>query len=269
VPENIVVAESESITLTIGVVDKEGNTFTVNSAQAYPGVSHAFGDGVLTLTVTPNFGDAGIYNYKFTAKDEYNASTEIVIPAEILHTNRAPEFIGESRSMTFNATKELNEFAITDFFNDPDNDVFTFTLTSNNPEAIIVFASENQFLIKPMAVGESKLAFAVKDSHGSTTYDTLSVSVDVVLAVEEPLNYGLSVYPNPAKDFVTITIPNDWTGDVTFALTDATGKQHLSKQIAIASERKTIVDISGLSKGIYILKAASNAKQSTVKVIKK
>jgi subtilisin family serine protease len=269
VPESIHVAEGETLSINMGVVDAEGNTFTIASAQTYPGLTHTFSNGTLTLTAAPDFGHAAYYTYTFTATDEHNAVSEINIPAEIVHTNRAPEFIGEE-SMSFNATGLLNEYAIEDFYSDPDSDSYTFTLTSSNATSVIVFASENQFLIRPMEAGEAKLAFVVTDIHGAVTKDTLTVVVDVVLGAEEEMvNNGLGVYPNPAVDHTTITVTNDWTGEVTITVSDVNGKQYLTKQLDTMNAHEAKVDVSKLSKGIYILQAVSNTKQAAIKLIKK
>lgn len=269
VPESILISEGETLAINMGVTDGEGNNFTVAAAQAYPGVTHTFNNGILTVTLAPDFGDAGQYAYTFTATDEHNAVSEIVIPAEVLHTNRAPEFIGEE-TMSFNATGLLNEYEITDFFADPDGDAFTFTLSSDNAASVVVFASENQFLIRPMEVGEAKLAFAVTDSEGAVKHDTITVTVDVVLAAEEEmLNNGLGAYPNPAVDFTTVTVTNDWTGEVSLTVRDATGRKFINRQMDAGTAREAGIDVSGLSKGIYILRAVSNNKQATIKFIKK
>lgn len=269
VPESIVMAEGETLVINMGVIDEEGNTFTVAAAQAYPGVTHTFDNGTLTVTVAPDFGDAGQYAYTFTATDEHNAVTEIVIPAEVIHTNRAPQFIGEE-TMSFTATGLLNEYEVSDFFSDPDGDAFTFTLSSNNTASVVVFGSESQFLIRPMEVGEAKIAFEVTDSEGAVSRDTITVTVDVVLGAEEAmLNNGLGAYPNPSVDFTTVTVTNDWTGEVSLTVLDAAGRKFITKQMDAGATREARMDVSGLSKDIYIIRAVSATKQATIKFIKK
>ncbi|MFZ2905462.1 MAG: S8 family serine peptidase [Cyclobacteriaceae bacterium] len=269
VPESILIAEGETLVINMGVTDEEDNTFTVASAQSYPGVTHSFNNGTLTVTLAPDFGDAGQYAYTFTATDEHNAVTEIVIPAEVLHTNRAPQFIGEE-TMSFTATGLLNEYEVSDFYSDPDGDAFTFTLSSDNTASVVVFGSENQFLIRPMEVGEAKIAFEVTDSKGAVSRDTITVTVDVVLGSEEDLlNNGLGAYPNPTLDFTTVTVTNDWTGEVSLTVLDAAGRRFINKQMDASVAREAKIDVSGLSKGIYIIRAVSSNKQATIKFIKK
>lgn len=270
VPESILAEEGKTLAVNLTVADPENHTYTVASKQAYPWLTYTFANGAFVLTLKPNFGDAGNYNIAFTATDQHNAVRELTIPVEIAHTNRAPKFIGESETMSFNATGLLNQFAIEDFFSDPDGDEFTFTLTNSNTSSVVVFAAETEFLIRPIAVGQAKLMFTVTDSHGAVTKDTLVVNVDVVLAAEEELkNNGLGVYPNAAVDIATVTISNDWTGEVDLTLIDVTGKQYLTQHINTATAREATVDVSSLAKGIYILKAASGSRQASIKLIKK
>lgn len=269
VPDEIVLAESETYTVKIGVTDLEGNTFTVAAAQTYPGVSHTFNNGVLTLTVAPGYGEAGIYTYKFTAIDQYNAVSEINIPAEVIHRNRAPQLIADEE-MSMTATGLLTEYVIEDFFSDPDGDEFEYTLASTNSTSVVVFASEGSFLIKPVATGKSKLAFTVTDSYGAITHDTVTVTVDLVLAAEKDLaNNGLGVYPNPAVDITTVHLSNDWTGEVELVVLDVSGKQYATHYMNAGISREAKLDVSKLKKGIYLIRAASSKKQATIKILKK
>jgi subtilisin family serine protease len=270
VPEGIFVEEGKTINLNLTVKDEENHPFTLAIKDVQPWLTYDFTNGTLVLTLKPDYGHAGNYNVVFVATDHYNAVRELSIPVEIAHTNRAPKFIGENGSMNFNATGVLNTFEIEDFFSDPDGDDFTFTLANNNSAAVVVFSSESEFLIRPIAVGEAKLAFTVTDSYGAITRDTITAKVDIVLGAEEEwVNNGLGVYPNPAVDHATITVTNDWTGDVAISVVDVNGKQHVTRQLDTANAREAKVDVSKLTKGIYILRANSSNKQATIKLIKK
>lgn len=270
VPEGIVMEEGQTLTLNMDVADTEGNSFTVASEETYEDVTHAFSNGTLTVTLTPDEGDSGNFEYTFIATDAHNAVSEVVLLLEVLHKNQAPVYIGPDEPLSFTATGLLNEYSIGDFFSDQEGDDFTFSLSSDNTESVVVFVSENQFLIRPMATGEAKLAFEVTDEHGAVSQDTITVVVDMVLGTEEELaNNGLGVYPNPTVDVATVTITNDWTGEVTVTVMDAAGRQYLAQQFDANVAREVNVDVSSLSKGIYILRASSKTKRANIKLIKK
>jgi len=264
------VNEGTTKTVTIHVEDVEGHTFTIAPKQTYTGVSHSLVDETLTITLSPGYDAAGTYAYVFEGTDQLGAKSEMTLNVEVINTNRAPQFIGTEKTMTFSATGLLHEYAIEDFFSDPDGDEFTFTLANNNSTSVVVFASENSFIIRPNAVGEAKLAFATTDRYGAIAKDTLTVVVDIVLGAEEDLlNNGLGVYPNPAVDVATVTLTNDWRGEVVFTVLDAAGKQYLTQQVDAGIAHEINVDVSKLGKGIYILKAASTNKRAAIKLIKK
>jgi hypothetical protein len=267
--EPIMMSENETRIITMGVADAEGNSFTIQPASTYADATHTFANGTLSITLSPEYGDAGVYAYTFQATDEYGATSEVMLSVQVIHTNRAPEFVGESKIMDFTATGMLSEFAIEDYFSDPDNDAFTFTLSNENAASVEVFSSDNKFLIKPVAIGESKIAFTLMDSHGAVTKDTITVVVEVVLGAEEDMmNNGLGTYPNPATDATTVTLTNDWTGEVNLIILDAMGRQYATHQMH-AGVRESKLDVSKLSKGIYIIRAVSNTRQGNIKFIKK
>ena len=77
----------------------------------------------------------------------------------------------------------------------------------------------------------------------------------------------LSVYPNPATDFITIEFPAFQKQKLTVTLTDQTGKVFVRKQIVNNTEQ---LDFSSYSCGIYFLTAEfDNQKIKSFKIIKK
>jgi hypothetical protein len=178
IPENITIGENTSFTVKLGVADMEGDAFTVAPAQSYAGVTPSFTNGQLTVTISPEFGDAGVYSYTFIATDEHNASREVTLAAEVLHTNRAPGYIAGSKTMLFNPDGLMNEFQIENFFADPDGDAYSFTVTSDHPETVAVFASAEKFVIKPIKVGKAKISFTTTDIFGAVSTEAIDVTVE-------------------------------------------------------------------------------------------
>jgi hypothetical protein len=225
VPVEVLVNEKQTLTLNIGVKDAEGHTVTVKALDTYAGVTHSFANGVLSISITKDYGQAGAYTYKFTATDQYNAVSELILPVNVIHTNRAPVFVGE-KTLTYYSTGHLEEYSIEDYFNDPDGDAFTFSVSSSDVDVVDVFSSKGQFLLKPLAAGESKLAFTTTDALGAVTKDTITVTVNNVLGIEET-NGGLKVYPNPVQRTAQVILGSEWKGNVAIAITDAAGRIHL------------------------------------------
>ncbi|HEY3405903.1 MAG TPA: S8 family serine peptidase [Ohtaekwangia sp.] len=265
VPVNVVMAENEQTILKLNVTDAEDDAVMLSTLSVYEDVDYVFEGGVLTITLTPEFGDAGNYSYVFVATDEHNASREVTVSVEVTHTNQAPEFIASQRVFDFHATSSLNEFSLGEFFADPDDDEMTFTVTSTD-DAVDVFASADQFIVRPVSIGEAYLIFTVKDSHQATTVDSIQVVVSSVLALEEESMGGMKVYPNAVQKYVNLSFSKTWKGELAVEVVDAAGKIQLTT--AVQAAENTSLDLSGLRKGFYILRVSDADKHETVKIIK-
>ena len=266
VPVEIQIGEKQTLTLKIGVKDAEGHTVTVKAGGTYAGVTHTFENGLLSITINKDYGQAGAYTYKFTATDQYDAVSELTLPVNVIHTNRAPVLVGEE-TLTYYSTGRLEEYSIEDFFSDPDGDTFAFSVSSSDLKLVDVFASKGQFLVRPISAGEAKLAFTVTDGFGAITKDTITVTVNNVLGIEEA-NAGLKIFPNPVQHTAQIFLGNEWRGDVIIHVMDAAGKSHIVHNADTNGSREVQLDVSSLRKGFYILKVISADKQQSVKLIK-
>lgn len=267
VPESVVIAEAETATVKINVEDMELNSFTVSPKEAYAGVTHSFTEGVLTLLLSPQYGDAGNYTYTFVAKDEHNAEREMNLFVEVEHTNQAPLFIG-SESLEYTATGSLNTYDLNDFFSDPDGDQVSFSVVSDDLAIADVFASSTQFLVKPMGIGETVLTFNVTDSYGAITSKSIPVVVNAVLALEKEENNGAKLYPNPVKETANVYFSYAWKGVISIEVMDVSGKQFLTQQMDTGISRDLQLNVSALMPGFYILRAKSADKEVVIKLIK-
>jgi hypothetical protein len=74
---------------------------------------------------------------------------------------------------------------------------------------------------------------------------------------------AFSVYPNPAKDVISIRIPG-FTENTWISLTDLTGKRILSIP---ATSAETTLQVESLSPGIYLVEANTGIKTYRQKVV--
>lgn len=77
----------------------------------------------------------------------------------------------------------------------------------------------------------------------------------------EKMLESLKIYPNPANDFVNIEILNTNLKDYTFNITDLSGK------ILIKTENSKKIDVSKLSKGVYLGVMTIDDQKTTKKII--
>lgn len=85
------------------------------------------------------------------------------------------------------------------------------------------------------------------------------------LSTEEisKVSNSLKVFPNPVQDNLTISFDENITS---VAIYNMVGQQVLSKAI---NAKKTTLDVSGLSSGVYLVQVTSGKEVKTLKVIKK
>ena len=74
------------------------------------------------------------------------------------------------------------------------------------------------------------------------------------------------IYPNPAQDVLNISIAGEPAGINSYYIYDLTGKMIISGQL---EENSTMIDVSGLKNGLYIIKVQGSAKYTTKIVIRK
>ncbi len=267
---SIIMEEGDVVTLNFNVVDAEGHTYTLVPAQVYKGVNHTLVNGKLSIVVTPDYTDAGNHMYIFKGTDQFNAVSELTLSVEVMNANQTPMYVAEdvTKTLEYNSIGNLFEYALDEFFADPDEDAVTFSVISGNTGVADIFASNNQFIVRPIAMGETTLAFTITDNHGAVLRDTIHVVVNNVLGLEEAASSSVKVYPNPAQQFAKVFLSYEWKGTVKLEIVDATGRQHLVQEIDATTSHDTQLNVSNLQKGFYVLRAASADKQVSIKLIK-
>lgn len=84
---------------------------------------------------------------------------------------------------------------------------------------------------------------------------------------EESATLALSVFPNPANTTLTVIIPQN-IQDVVAEVTDLQGKIILTKSFNQNSQivNQHLIDVSGIAKGIYLLKLSTGTSKQTLKI---
>ena len=87
-----------------------------------------------------------------------------------------------------------------------------------------------------------------------------SVSVNELKILNE-----IEIYPNPSSTQITVELPTTLQKNTTLNIYNLNGQQLITRQI---TEQQTVVDVSGLPKGIYFVKVMDDEKVMMGKVIK-
>ena len=90
--------------------------------------------------------------------------------------------------------------------------------------------------------------------------------VDAVISVEEyKMLEGIFVYPNPAKDQLTLDLGTNNLKNASVKVLDLLGKTLTHQKV---SSNKTTISLNGLRQGIYLVKFTNNLGSKVFKVVK-
>ena len=205
VPTSIITSENEETIVGIRVKDIENNTFEWNISEKPKFATEVKNSSdSVTLTLSPDYGDAGNYKVSMKATDQYNAVREHVINIHVAKTNQAPKYIGETKILRYNAGAESVRLDIKDMFSDPDGDDMTFTVESKDKTIVEAYQSGGDyFYVEPVSAGATKLTFQVKDVYDASTTDSIDVIVESCMNPEgiivQKWNYVLAVNNKEGK----------------------------------------------------------------------
>lgn len=121
----------------------------------------------------------------------------------------------------------------------------------------------------PFLVDEVDIISAVPTTNAAVseiTFDNLTVvasATDTLLGVSEVNTTNFEVFPNPARDFVTISVGEDTLQSV--QLTDINGR--IVKTVNFNNAADNQINVSDLSSGIYMMKISSDKGTTTKKLV--
>ena len=113
------------------------------------------------------------------------------------------------------------------------------------------------------ANADAAITFNITVTDPKTNHtDTINVTVNNTLSIDKLEKYDFSFGPNPTGDFINLSATES-IGNV--EIYNLVGQKSLSSEI---SDTKGTIDISNLSRGVYIMNVAIDEKIGTYKIIK-
>lgn len=122
-------------------------------------------------------------------------------------------------------------------------------------------------LLPSVQVGDyvSAVAEIYFDTNPAVLTNTWETQFVPQLAAPQFSSDDFKVYPNPAKSMLNIGTAGNTMPIESIAINDISGKTVLAKNI---QSIQTAIDVSGLAKGIYLIRIKSADKEKTVKLVK-
>lgn len=132
-------------------------------------------------------------------------------------------------------------------------------LTTDNQEFCYTFQSDGDDFF-------SGLEFSVGDDTGKVYIDNVILKDYTVGVVNRQKSEKISVYPNPADDFLTISMEENGTGNKPFqvSLFDLSGKLLITESVM---SNTVNLNIERINPGLYIIEANNSIGKSRMKII--
>ena len=103
------------------------------------------------------------------------------------------------------------------------------------------------------------------DPHPNSMYGTVTVTATASVGEQDIFNFN--IYPVPAYDIINIFLDNITKDQISIEVYDLLGRQNIST-ISNVTNGKTSLNISGLTRGIYVVKVTKGTTASVKKFIK-
>lgn len=220
--------------------------FTLLTAQISPLEDHLWRlEKIVTVDSTLVVPNNLIFNGLFESPDYYRFGNCVFVDGNLAYNDNMQSFVINFSSIPFEVCPDEEDLMdIEDFFQ---NEFFfdTFMVSWHEPFSYTFTITQN------------KIYLDITNSEGSiaTFYDNL-------LSTEEFLENQMAIFPNPVKDMLYVDVSN--ADSFKFTIYDLNGRGVL----ILDSLEKGQLDLTDLSKGVYILKIETNTGVFTNKFIK-
>lgn len=180
----------------------------------------------------------------------------------ILITDTAPEIIASLDTIFALNNQADSIIDLTNIFTDTDDidSLLTYTLISNSNNSIVNATVNNHYLtIDFLTVGTTEIVVEA-EANTKTILDTIVIDVKNYVNISENNHDEVTVYPNPAKDFIII----ENAENSVLSISDIAGKIILNTKIYTSTKK---INLNTIPKGMYFVFIQSEKYSYTEKLI--
>ncbi|MEP5612801.1 MAG: T9SS type A sorting domain-containing protein, partial [Cyclobacteriaceae bacterium] len=231
-----------------------------------------------TFSVQFDFSALGTYNVEIEVDEasDPNTNNNVLLidvvseaaPTEItLSNSTVPEDEDSGASVgTFSSTDE----------DDLGSDIHTYTLVTGEGDTdnANFSISSSDLLTAAVLDFETKTSHTIRvqteDDDGNTFAKSFSITVTDVLGFENLDNAGITMFPNPFKDKLSLEMVNEYLGLIDITVYSLDGKQVLLERSYNKQSQRTssLLDLRTIPQGSYIVKFDLGGRKITTKLIK-
>lgn len=257
--EDLTLMPSETINIIIEVTEPDDHKMTVELISGSPAENlTSTPDGKWRLTIKGNAVDMGTYTSTIKATDEYGLSAS----AEIEYTireNMAPVKVSDPEDIFMKAKGQEMTMDLSKYFSDPDGEQLKYEVTMSDEKTAHCNVKGNSLIITAIAYGSTDVTVKASDARGE------SVTVTFILMVKDPSD-PLSVYPNPATDFVYVGTLD--MADTMVTIVSQTGKTVYEDKVKASAFEPAKIDISAFAPGIYTMRVSFGGGEYKKTIVK-
>ena len=275
---NPLVANAQSVTTTedvakaITLTGAGGSPLTYNIVSG-PKYGKLSGTGS-ARTYTPFANFSGSDSFTFVVTMGCVSSPPATVTISVSSVNDAPvlaaigsKSIAKGKLLTFTASATDADAGQTR----------TFSLVSP-PAGATIGATTGNFSWTPAGTGTFSITVKVADNGSPVLSDTETITVTVTSTLaareasadsfERAALANARLFPNPVAGKLTVQLEGAASLVQGTVITDATGKTHLTDAHQVSGGNELGIDVSGLTKGLYLLRLQTSQGAHTLRFLK-
>ena len=274
----ITVADDDADDFTVTITDN-GQIASVASAVVADGgfatigndgqtVTVTGGEATITVALTADYGDAGSFNFTVDALDSRDHASSATVRYVVEHVNRAPVALATA-PLTVAVGSMSDAIAFEAFFEDPDGDDLTYTMTISDPSVATAYTSATGAVFEGKKVGTAEAEITATDPSGASISNKLTIEVTEAAGIDAVTSDSVitGVYPNPVVEtlYITSDISCD---DVSVRMISSNGKIVADEKCDFVAGQASAINVAHLAAGSYVLHISADGEVITRMIIK-
>lgn len=255
---DIVIKAHEVQYIDVNISDPDDHTVTVDYVSGSDADKLNKQGNTYVLVITGNAVEAGTYKGKIRVTDQHGMASEFEVPYTI-QANAAPVKIKEIENISLTSRAEEFRIDMSEYVSDADGEQLAYECVIANPLVLFLNVRQDMIYGTPLQYGQTDVKIIAKDSRGE------KVEFDFDVLVKDPA-VGLSVYPNPVKDYVNVS-----TGDAAetnIAIYSSTGQKLYDKTSNVSAFEPARIDMRDFAPGVYTVKVKYSGKEYKETIVK-
>lgn len=260
---NVVMDEGDVQKLDFELIEPESQAMNITLTPEIEWVSFSLKDNLLSVVISPDFGNAGKYTTTLTVKDQYGKTVSSVISFQVDSKVVPPVVANPVSNLVFSVLNKPTTIDLNQVFNNPSHGDMIFEVTNTDNTVAWVQRKESSIVITPKKNGTTNVSVRAINENNLATSTSFSVSVQSSSTATE----NWTTYPDAVSRDLTIALATELQGMTKIRIYNAAGKQVISREVNIGATGYA-VDMSSLAKGVYILSVEAQGQKLTKNIVK-